>query len=638
MSKRTRDAEEGKKKKIARSRFRNLIRSVALNRIWLVDAGDQKLSLNVKKNIAMLVRTQRKIGLLTMAEKSLIRTHHALRTTEERKKLVSLMASLNCFNKIPPKIRARLAKYVKFMVIGPGRKLINEGDWPMMVYFILTGEVEVSKRAYDHLQHCWVNRVEKICGPGDCLGDGELIERSVRRHTYTTTNVVELLVVFEEDFELVLRPEMEQQWTEKKSAIMALDYFKFFTRDQIANACKLCVLRQFEPLETIYYEDKGQLSYVHFVISGECMILQCLKMMVSHKRGVKSFELADITKEGSKSIFQDISNTQLLKILREENNSVNNSAYDVDEIIASDDNETIKQSTKSRDFRQIDIKNMEIRCGLAEPSESEAEESKECSKKISEDNYNQLEVKTEQPHHRNEIGEETNYGIGNKQTADIKGSENNHMGNDTTVTSNSKITKKDIKPDKGAILSPMRSSHTDFIDPNAIRTSFDDQSKRPSKSDKKRFTLQSLRESIRDSLCGSSRSAETPSYQRPIGKLENHFIDVGSLTFGSIFGLGEKLEHRVVMARTTVQCLMIPRFWLLEKDQNPGNIWQRRRFYLDTTIPSRQTLFKDFLYTRQWQKFKTNLIQSHLNPNSIANPTRVQDIPIICRIVEARDD
>lgn len=92
------------------------------------------------------------------------------------------------------------------------------------------------------------------------------------------------------------------------------------------------------------------------------------------------------------------------------------------------------------------------------------------------------------------------------------------------------------------------------------------------------------------------------------------------------------------MARTTVQCLMIPRFWLLEKDQNPGNIWQRRKFYLDTTIPSRKMLFKDFINTRQWQKFKMNLIQSHLNTNLKSNPTRVEDIPIICRIVEARDD
>jgi len=57
---------------------------------------------------------------------------------------------------------------------------------------------------------------------------------------------------------------------------------------------------------------------------------------------------------------------------------------------------------------------------------------------------------------------------------------------------------------------------------------------------------------------------------------ESHFIDVGTITFGGIFGLGEKMEHRVVMARSTVQCLILPRFFLLEKKQNPGNIWERR--------------------------------------------------------------
>lgn len=67
MAKRARDAEEIKRRKQARTRFRNLIRSVALNRIWLVDTGDQKLSLNVKKNVSMLVRPPRKIGMLTMA-------------------------------------------------------------------------------------------------------------------------------------------------------------------------------------------------------------------------------------------------------------------------------------------------------------------------------------------------------------------------------------------------------------------------------------------------------------------------------------------------------------------------------------------------------------------------------------------
>lgn len=67
MLKRTRDLEEIKRRKMARSRFRKIIRIVSLNRIWLVDADDQKFSLNVKKNIAMIVRPQRKLGLLTMA-------------------------------------------------------------------------------------------------------------------------------------------------------------------------------------------------------------------------------------------------------------------------------------------------------------------------------------------------------------------------------------------------------------------------------------------------------------------------------------------------------------------------------------------------------------------------------------------
>lgn len=37
------------------------------------------------------------------------------------------------------------------MVIGEGRTLIKEGDPPTLVYFILTGEVEVSKKFYDHV-------------------------------------------------------------------------------------------------------------------------------------------------------------------------------------------------------------------------------------------------------------------------------------------------------------------------------------------------------------------------------------------------------------------------------------------------------------------------------------------------------
>jgi len=120
--------------------------------------------------------------------------------------------------------------------------------------------------------------------------------------------------------------------------------------------------------------------------------------------------------------------------------------------------------------------------------------------------------------------------------------------------------------------------------------------------------------------------------------VETHFIDVGSLTYGSVFGLGEKMEHRVIMARTVVQCLLLPRFWLLEEEQNPGNIWHRRRFYFECNVPSRQDLFTNFLKTRQWNKFRHNYIQSLLNREAKGNITKEEDIPIMCRIVETSDD
>lgn len=60
---------------------------------------------------------------------------------------------------------------------------------------------------------------------------------------------------------------------------------------------KISILKEFAPLETILHEDRGILGYVHFVISGTCMILQCLKMRVKRnpKTGKRTYELMKLT-------------------------------------------------------------------------------------------------------------------------------------------------------------------------------------------------------------------------------------------------------------------------------------------------------------------------------------------------------
>jgi len=43
------------------------------------------------------------------------------------------------------KVRARLVPHVKFMAVTPGRVIMKEGDFPVTIYFIIAGEVEMSR-------------------------------------------------------------------------------------------------------------------------------------------------------------------------------------------------------------------------------------------------------------------------------------------------------------------------------------------------------------------------------------------------------------------------------------------------------------------------------------------------------------
>uniref|UniRef100_A0A1A9WPS4 Cyclic nucleotide-binding domain-containing protein n=1 Tax=Glossina brevipalpis TaxID=37001 RepID=A0A1A9WPS4_9MUSC len=625
MAKRARDAEM-RKRRMARLRFKNLIHSVAWNRIWLMDTGDQKLSLNAKKNITLLVRPPRKIGLLTLMEKSLIRIHYSLRSVEERKRLVTLVGKLNCFSKISPKTRARLCKVIKFMVIGEKRMLIREGDPATLVYFVLTGEVEVSKQHYNNLSGRWVNQIMMIVGPGECIGDTELIERCARTQTYITTSIVELLVVFEDDFNEILRDEMTKQWMERKTALLALDYFKFLSKEQLIAACKVSSLKEFNPLETIHHEDKGLAGYTYFVVSGECMILQCLKILVSQRNGSKFFELVE--KEKDDNYFTSSASVEVLRMTNEEN-IVQGRDDDIDGFILSDETKSILSEIHGSELNMVEAKCQHILNGKA-PSLSikKFAGSSSSSWTVEEDSYD-IEYEDE--------GEM----VGEEEEEGEKEMENEEKYNRRSRKSSRKSSQFWRRTTSYSEMFDEEENEEEYN--NNFRDSVESRSTLRSTQAQSIIRKRTFTETsnIGRSLLKSRRryKHKKPKLEENVNAIhENHFIDVGSLTSGGIFGLGEKLENRVIMARTTVQCLVIPRFWLLHKEQNPGNIWQRRRFYLDSTIPSCQSLFKDFVSTRHWQKFKSDIIKQSIDVNSLAYSTKMQDIPIIGHIVEANDE
>ncbi|XP_064554401.1 uncharacterized protein LOC135439600 isoform X1 [Drosophila montana] len=554
ISKRVRDAEEVKKRVILKALFKKVVRAVITNNQWLDGESDDdpKISSNVRKNIALLMRTKRKMGMLTAAEKSLIRTPHLVRTISDRKKLCILFAGLRCFFFIPPKLRARLVPAIKFLSLSTGRTIIRQGDLPLTIYFIVTGEVQMIKTAGSTLSRKLASKGEIIFGPGDCIGDVAMLEDCTRTHTFITTSQCELLVLFDNDFISILKPYMKKIWNEKKTALKALDYFEFLSEDQILKACKLCTLKQYKPLDTIYIHDRGTLTNVHFVLSGECVILQCLEMKVIIKNGRKIHQLVD-----------QLEDTYL--------------NFDSEHVVKST-SDTINKS-RNRTFEKLSL-SADFACG-----------------------------------------------IGSRASTMIPlAHSNSQMNSPYSEGENKCFVEEEIE----AIGESQSSSLGSFKD-NLRKFTYESEPMINFESQRSKVSIESEIYTVSSS---SSSSTSRTSINTDI--YESHFIDVGSLTFGGIFGLGEKMHHRVIMARNTVQCLLLPRFFLLDKKQNPGNIWQRRLFYLDCIIPSREALFDDFLKTLKWKKFKFDFIHRNLISNTI-DIARDDDIPILCRIEEDRE-
>ncbi|TDG40973.1 hypothetical protein AWZ03_012598 [Drosophila navojoa] len=630
-----RDLDEKQiRKRNIRLRFKRLVLNVMLNQQWMDDPEEQGIVMNAKRNVAFLIRQKRKTGVLTVAEKSLLRTPHANRTVEDRKKLCLIVAGLPCFSHLPPKLRVRLIPYLRYSNYGEDRMLIRQNDIPITVYFMISGEVEMRKNVIDKSTKKTTMVSEAIVGVGDVIGDVALLEDCLRLNTYVTLTHCEVLSITDDEFKTVLGKFMRKQWKQKKMAIRSLTYFSFFSEEQMVRACAYCQLEQYDPLQSIYSEDRGAVSCVHFILSGECVVLQCLKMFrVIKEDGTRTYELISV-KEKEQDIFvnptksaRSFNSSFLDEAQRKDKQS--ESEFNIAELLASSsDLNTEESRLLKKAKRKTGLREIEIACGLANDTlvSSSKKKLRGSSRRITPIHKHSMNSMWKADYEEDEEGmvasiDEDDVIDDDKSVKSENGSTKNSDPNSSTTRFSKSSTIIDKQP-----LSEVELTTT-VIGPKLSRT--------------KNVTVAATDASGSGDSDDSSSSLlgfHIRHEKRSLANMptETHFIDVGSMTYGGIFGLGEKITHRVIMARTVVQCLLLPRYWLMATEQNPGHIWLRRRFSLETNIPSREELFNHFMKTRRWEKFKHDYVQSTLVETN-SNGTHLEDIPIICRIVETTE-
>ncbi|KAH8397996.1 hypothetical protein KR222_009174 [Zaprionus bogoriensis] len=629
MSKRNKEGDEHLRKKLGRLRFKRIVRLALANFEWIADVEEAGITLNVKKNVAMLVRKKHKTGILTMDQKGMLAAPHHTRSIEDRKKLCLIVAGLDCFSQIPPKMRARLVPHLRFMSVIAGRVLMKEGDKPMFAYFVVSGEIEMSRKIYNKITRKFESKPEAFCGPGDWIGDVELLEENVRGNTFKATTNSEILVLDDTEFKAILMPYLRKVWLEKRKAISALSYLKYMNESQIISACKFGILRQYDPLDTIYPDEKDNVLYVHFVLSGECVLLQCLHMKASCASFIYPIHITLSVTPPQTSVVNGEMNYELVDVEPEESDSDaeedKGETFDVRELLRStsslDAQAQVKKKAVRRSCSSLSLSPIERNCELLNQKlKPVVEQLPPAKRSIRMSSLKAISrAKSIMPSsffsfdfsEGDEYSDDFGYSWLSTQPTMLlskrsRGSKESKLTQKESMLISRKlqswlgqpvVEEAEVEPEESEIFTA------------STESSSDEQARKQ--------TAQSRR---------SRRDTEPHA---------THFIDIGSMTFGGLFGVGEKCDYRVVMARTTVQCLLIPLYWLMEDNQNPGHIWQRMRFYLDRCIPSRESLYLDFIKTRKWAQFKEDCVEQFTH--STTNPTKIQDIPIIIRIVESKE-
>lgn len=95
------------------------------------------------------------------------------------------------------------------------------------------------------------------------------------------------------------------------------------------------------------------------------------------------------------------------------------------------------------------------------------------------------------------------------------------------------------------------------------------------------------------------------------------------------------MDDRSVVARDAVQCLLIPRYWLLQKRQNVNNVWSRIRIFIEKRQLSREQLFEWYLKELRWRQFRKQLRDNLVAVHATKHSTAADDAPTLSRIEDS---
>lgn len=110
------------------------------------------------------------------------------------------------------------------------------------------------------------------------------------------------------------------------------------------------------------------------------------------------------------------------------------------------------------------------------------------------------------------------------------------------------------------------------------------------------------------------------------------FVRIGVFHRGAVFNLGERARDRFIVAKTLVQCLLIPQFWLLQNEQDVGNVWEKKMHDIDASIPTKMGILRQLKQEAAWTAWKNNQLNELYARSPLIAAKDDEELPVMLKI------
>ncbi|XP_012063936.1 PREDICTED: uncharacterized protein LOC105627259 [Atta cephalotes] len=256
--------------------FRSAVRRVLEYMEWITEEEIiEEISDDVTINIRMAQQRDKiEKKLLTLKDRSILLVKPTERSSADKVYIYDLMTKFHAFTKYSEDLRKDLAAACFYQYLSSDRVIVRQGHKARNLYFILNGEVNLSKVVIDDL-----TGDEKVVDmgsihSGDMFGEIALLHTLPRTSTIITKTSVDLLLITQDDFNKILRSNLTKKWDVLRDALVHFNYFKLWDEETIRECCILSKLKDFKSNEILLGDGKGMVNYVHFILKGKCRLIE----------------------------------------------------------------------------------------------------------------------------------------------------------------------------------------------------------------------------------------------------------------------------------------------------------------------------------------------------------------------------